>query len=177
LLGVPQQSWPTPQVEMGDHGSSWHSGPTHDPFWQELEQVTLPPHDPPLEAHVCWVVELRHWVELGAHTWHVPPLQTGVPPEHAVPLDHAPLTHVWGVLPLHWVWVGPHTPPHAPVDVTHDSATGHVLPLTQAPWIHVCGVELSAHCVCVGPHEPPHWPVAVRHVLFVAHVLPLTQTP
>jgi hypothetical protein len=34
---------------------------------------------------------------------------------HAVPLTHCPFApQVCGELPLHWVWVGPHTPMQAP---------------------------------------------------------------
>jgi hypothetical protein len=53
---------------MGSQGWSWQFGPTHDPFWHESAQVTPGPHDPPLEAHVSWVVELRHCVAFGVHT-------------------------------------------------------------------------------------------------------------
>jgi hypothetical protein len=78
----------------------------------------------------------------------VPAEQKEEAPVHAVPLTHCPVpSQVWGVLPLHCLAPGLHTPVHAadvaPVD---EQRYGQVWLLTQVLLEQVCST-LPLHCV------------------------------
>jgi hypothetical protein len=142
-------------------------GATQEPL---LHTGVLPEHavafcQAPVELHVCGCVPEKHCTCPGAQ----------------FPV-HAPLTHVWleqalplfcqvpvalqfcGCCPLHWVWVGPHTPPQVPVALMHVRLAVHAEPLfCQLPVRpHVWGC-CPLHWNWPGAHEP--WHVPLTHVL------------
>jgi hypothetical protein len=105
--------------------------------------AVLGPHVP-AATHVSMSVMSVHLVVPGVHVAHDPSKHTGRAPVHAAPFVQVPVAlHVCGVLPLHCICPGAHTPVHDPL--THVELL-HGVPVVQLPLTHVCG-ELPMHCV------------------------------
>ncbi len=102
---------------------------------------------------------------------HAPLAQVGVGWAQVVPFVQVPVAlHVCGVLPLHAVCPGAHTPLHAPetqVWLVHAEA------VPQAPPLHA-STELPTHWLWPGAHTPEQLPAL--HV-WLTHATGVPQAP
>jgi hypothetical protein len=134
-----------------------------------------------------------HCFAPGLQATQAPLRQAGVPAEQAVPGIQAPALHVCGTIPMHSVWPGAQTPPHAPlaqVMFTHATGEPHC-PLPLQVW-----TPFPEHWVLVGEHAthvllrqtgvPPEHEVCVCQVPVLSQVWmalprqrdwPATQVP
>jgi hypothetical protein len=131
----------------------------------------------PALLHVWGMFPLQFFA-LGVHATQAPLRQTGLAPEQVVPGVQAPATQVWGTLPMHSVWPGAQTPPHAPLEhvmFTHATGEPHC-PLALHVWTPLPAV----HWVVLGVHAthmplPRHTGLAPEHVVWFWQVTQLSQ--